>query len=147
MREAARVETHIAISGTFGQIAPKLRRSKRLYLGLRPSARDVLLYIGRRVHELSRARRLILTSAVLDDVYQRRLMRVNANAGRSYSIHTTGYVFDIARSYATPRQAQAFQYVLDRLEALHAIAWIREAEAIHIAVASKVSPALLRRVG
>jgi hypothetical protein len=140
--------THIAISGTCGQIAPKLRRSKRLYLGLRPPARDVLLYIGSRVHELSHSRRpLTLTSALRDDVYQRRLLRVNANAAHSYSIHTTGYAFDIARSYATPRQAEAFQYVLERLEALHVIAWIREPEAIHIAVASKVPPALLRRVG
>jgi hypothetical protein len=37
--------------------------------------------------------------------------------------------------------------VLERLEALGAIAYIREAAAIHIAVASKVSPELLRRVG
>jgi hypothetical protein len=80
-------------------------------------------------------------------VYQRKLMHVNANAARSYSLHTAGYAFDIARSYASPRQAEAFQYVLERLEALHVIAYIREADAIHIAAASKVSPELLRRVG
>jgi hypothetical protein len=62
-------------------------------------------------------------------------------------MHTTGFAFDIARSYTSPRQAAAFQFVLERLEALHVIAYIREAEAIHIAVASKVSPALLQRVG
>jgi hypothetical protein len=62
-------------------------------------------------------------------------------------MHTTGFAFDIARSYTSSRQAAAFEYVLERLEALHVIAYIREAEAIHIAVASKVSPELLRRVG
>jgi hypothetical protein len=61
---------------------------------------------------------------------------VNANAARTYSMHTTGYAFDIARAYASPRQARAFQFVLDRLSAVNAIAYIREAEAIHIAVAS-----------
>jgi hypothetical protein len=35
--------------------------------------------------------------------------------------------------------------VLDRLAALHAIAYIREAAAMHIAVASGVSLAVLRR--
>jgi hypothetical protein len=40
-----------------------------------------------------------------------------------------------------------FEYVLDRLEALHAIAYIPESAAMHIAVASTVSPELLRRFG
>jgi hypothetical protein len=64
------------------------------------------------------------------------LLRVNANAARSYSLHTTGYAFDIARAYGSRRQASAFQLVLDRLQAVNAIAYIREAAAIHIAVAS-----------
>jgi soluble lytic murein transglycosylase-like protein len=75
-------KTHIAISGTFGQMAPRLGRSKKLYLGLRPSARNVLLFIGKRVHELSGSRPLILTSAVRDDVYQRALTRVRRTRTR-----------------------------------------------------------------
>jgi hypothetical protein len=71
---------------------------------------------------------------------------VNANAARSYSMHTTGYAFDIARTYASVRQAAAFQFVLERLQAVDAIAYIREASAIHIAVASDAASklALLR---
>ncbi|MDX6473495.1 MAG: hypothetical protein QOK22_2311 [Gaiellaceae bacterium] len=138
--------THIAIGPYFAQMAHRLGRSQRLYRGLRPGARDVLLFIGTRVQQLSHARRpLILTSAVRDEKYQRLLMNVNANAARTYSIHTTGYAFDIARTYSSPRQAAAFQYVLDRLVALHAIAYIREAAAVHIAVASGVSLDVLRR--
>jgi hypothetical protein len=138
--------THIAIGPYFAQMAHRLGRSQRLYRGLRPEARNVLLYIGSRVQQLSHARRpLIVTSAVRDEVYQRVLMRVNANAARTYSIHTTGYAFDIARSYSSKRQAAAFEYVLNRLVALHAIAYIREAAAIHIAVASGVSLDVLRR--
>jgi hypothetical protein len=138
--------THIAIGPYFAQMAHRLGRSQRLYRALRPEARDVLLYIGSRVQQLSHARRpLILTSAVRDDVYQRVLMHVNVNAARTYSIHTTGYAFDIARTYSSKRQAAAFQYVLDRLAALHMIAYIREATAMHIAVASGVSLDVLRR--
>jgi hypothetical protein len=129
--------THIAIARSFGDQAHKLGRSRRLYRGLRPATLDVLLYIGRRVHELSGSRRpLILTSALRDNRYQRVLLRVNANAARTYSIHTTGYAFDIARAYGSSQQASAFQFVLDRLVAANAIAYIREAGAIHVAVAS-----------
>ena len=141
---------HVALAGSFAQEAHRLGRSRRLYRGLRPQALDVLLYIGRRVHALSAARRpLLLTSAVRDNRYQRVLMRVNANAARSYSIHTTGYAFDIARSYASTRQAAAFQFVLDRLQSVDAIAYIREAAAIHVAVASDAAAklALLRHAG
>jgi hypothetical protein len=56
-----------------------------------------------------------------------------------YSLHTTGYAFDVARSYASARQAAAFQFVLDRLTATGAIAYIRESTAIHVAVASNAA--------
>src|SRR3954447_23426476 len=135
--------THIAISGTLGAEARKLGRSRRLYRGLRPATLDVLLYIGRRVHELSGSRHsLILTSALRDNRYQRVLLRVNSNAARTYSIHTTGYAFDIARVYSSNAQAAAFQFVLDRLQSVNAIAYIREAAAIHIAVASDAAQKL-----
>jgi soluble lytic murein transglycosylase-like protein len=139
--------THIAVSGTLGQEARRLGRSRRLYRALRPAALDVLLYIGQEVHALSGARRpLVLTSAVRDDRYQRVLTSVNYNATHSYSMHTTGYAFDIAREYGSLREARAFQTVLDKLAAVDAIAYIREAEAMHIAVASDAARklALLR---
>jgi hypothetical protein len=129
--------THVVISRSMGEEAHKLGRSERLYRGLRPATLDVLLYIGKRVHALSGARRpLLVTSAVRDRRYQRVLLRVNATAARTYSLHTTGYAFDIARAYGSRRQAAAFQLVLDRLQAVNAIAYIRETAAIHIAVAS-----------
>jgi hypothetical protein len=129
--------THIAISAFMGEEAHKLGRSVRLYRGLRPATLDVLLYIGKRVHALSGSHRpLVVTSAVRDRRYQRVLLRVNANAARTYSLHTTGYAFDIARAYGSRRQAAAFQLVLDRLQAVNAIAYIREAAAIHVAVAA-----------
>jgi len=59
-------------------------------------------------------------------------------------VHTTGYAFDLARVYGGQRQAAALEHVLARLRALGVIAVIRESAAIHVAVASHVSPELLR---
>ena len=102
----------------------------------------MLLYIGQRVHELSGSRPLILTSAVRDLRYQRVLLRHNSMAARRYSLHTTGYAFDIARSYGSRREGAAFQFVLERLQALNLIAYIKEPAAIHIAVASHAAERL-----
>ena len=130
-------KTYIVVGPYLGQMAHRLHRSRRLYRALRPGALDVLLYIGKRVHQISGSKRpLMITSAVRDNRYQSRLRRVNENAARSYSMHTTGYAFDLARSYASLRQAAALQFVLDRLEALNLIAYIKEPTAIHIAVAA-----------
>lgn len=133
-------KTHLAISPFLGQMAHRVRHDRRIYRALRPGALSVLLYIGERVHELSGARQpLLITSAVRDLKYQNALKRVNENAARSYSLHTTGYAFDLARSYQNSRQAAALQFVLDRLEALNVIAYIKESEAIHVAVASNAA--------
>jgi hypothetical protein len=141
---------HLVLAPSFAQMAHRLGRSARLYRGLRPAALEVLLYIGDRVHRLSGARRpLVLTSAVRDVRYQGVLIRFNPNAARTYSLHTTGYAFDLARTYGSRRQAAALQFVLDRLQALNLIAYIKEPEAIHVAVASRAAhaAALLRRDG
>jgi len=135
-------KTHILVSGTMGQEAHRLGRSPRLYRALRPDTLAVLLYIGGRVHELSGSRPLVVTSGVRDLRYQRVLTRHNSMATHSYSMHTTGYAFDIARSYGSRQQRAAFQFALDRLEALNLIAYIREPDAIHIAVASHAAARL-----
>ncbi|MEA2422704.1 MAG: hypothetical protein QOF55_1803, partial [Thermoleophilaceae bacterium] len=49
-------------------------------------------------------------------------------------LHTTGYSFDILRSYRCRRQAVAFLFMLDRLTALNLIAWAVEPAAIHVTV-------------
>ena len=76
-----------------------------------------------------------MTSTVRDEAYQAALVRRNREATRNYSLHTTGWTFDVARTYATQRQALAFQFVLDRLQILDEIAWVREPGAIHVTAA------------
>ena len=59
-------------------------------------------------------------------------LRSNIEATRNYSLHTTGWAFDVLRRYSSRQQALAFQFVLDRLTALNLIAWVREPAAIHV---------------
>jgi hypothetical protein len=79
---------------------------------------------------------------VRDQSYQRLLVKSNIQATRQYSLHTTGFAFDILRRYKSSRQAQAFQFMLDRLRALDVIDYAVEPEAIHITVSDGAAPLL-----
>ena len=84
-----------------------------------PARAAVLEAIGAATKEhRAAARPLVVTSTVRDHRYQRVLAARNLEATRAFSLHTTGWAFDIARSYRTRAQALAFQFVLDRLTAL-----------------------------
>jgi Transglycosylase SLT domain len=48
-----------------------------------------------------------------------------------------GFAFDVRRRYASDTQAQAFQYMLDRLQALDLIAWARRGNLIHVTASSE----------
>jgi hypothetical protein len=106
------------------------------------------LYIGAQVRALSGQAPLIVTSTVRDGIYQTVLADRNPEATRRYSLHTTGWAFDILREYRSRRQALAFQFVLDRLRTLNVIAWVREARAIHVTVSrdAEMLLPLLQRV-
>jgi hypothetical protein len=120
-----------------GELAPELGQPTSLYRGLRAEALALLVYVGTRVRALSGATRpLEVTSTVRDDTYQQLLRSGNPEAAQGYSLHTTGYAFDIRRRYESGAQAQAFQFVLDDLTARNLIAWIREPGAIHVTVAA-----------
>jgi hypothetical protein len=87
---------------------------------------------------------LIVTSTVRDRAYQAVLAGRNPEATSAYSLHTTGFALDIRRAYRSRAQAAAFQYMLDRLQSLNVIAWVREPGAIHITVSSEARRLLLR---
>jgi Family of unknown function (DUF5715) len=131
------VRTGLARDPRMGELAPRIDSVPGLYRGLRPEALALALYIGAQTREYAGGQGpLIVTSTVRDEQYQRRLVRGNEAATRNYSLHTTGWAFDIARSYRSRRQALAFQFVLDRLQVLNVIAWVREPRAIHVTAAS-----------
>ena len=83
---------------------------------------------------------LIVTSAVRDRSYQKQLGRKNAEATDAYSLHTTGWSFDVLREYESDAQASAFQFVLDRLQALGVIDYAVEPSAIHVTVSGDAAP-------
>jgi hypothetical protein len=127
----------VRVDRRMGELAKRVHAKPALYHGLRREALATLAYIGSGVRGISqRTRPLRLTSTVRDAAYQRELVGVDVEATDGYSLHTTGYAFDIARDYADREQALAFQFMLDRLTALNLIAWVREPGAIHVTVAA-----------
>ena len=139
----AQLRAHgLRIDPRMGELARRLRQSPRLYRALRPAALSTLLTIGAGVRQIGGSGTLTVTSAVRDERYQRALVRRNAEATRGFSLHTTGWAFDVAREYAGRRQAMAFQFMLDRLTALNLIAWVREPAAIHVTVAPDAAAVL-----
>ena len=141
--------TGFAVDRTMGELALQLGQPKELYRGLRAEALALLVYLAGRVQEISHATQpLEVTSAVRDEAYQELLRGGNPEATQGYSLHTTGYAFDIRRRYESGAQAQAFQFVLDDLTARGLIAWIREPAAIHVTVAPEaedLAPIVLER--
>lgn len=128
--------THFAIHRRLGELAPELDGRRRDYAVLRPDALAVLEYVAAAVFDLSGTETpLRITSAVRDLEYQRLLVERNDQATSEYSLHTTGFAFDVLREYESDAQAASFQFVLERLGILGLIAWVREPDAIHITVA------------
>ena len=128
--------TGLARDPRMGELAERVGAVPGLYRGLRPQALALALYLGAQTREYSGGQGpLVVTSTVRDEQYQAWLARGNREATRNYSLHTTGWAFDVARRYRSQRQALAFQFVLDRLQVLDVIAWVREPGAIHVTVA------------
>jgi len=141
--------THfVSVDKRMGELAGRLGRRPTIYRALRPEALALLSYLGTGVEAMSGDAPLIVTSATRDRAYQRLLTDSNGEATRGYSLHTTGYAFDVLRSYRSRRQALAFQFWLDRLQTMNMIAWTREPNAVHVTVsdeARRLVPVLLRR--
>ena len=120
-----------------GELAQRLEREPRLYRGLRPEAFALAAYMARLTRQAGGGvSPLTVTSTVRDTEYQDVLAGRNPEATAGYSLHTTGYAFDVSRAYASRAQAQAFQFALDRLQSLNLIAWVREPAAIHVTAGS-----------
>ena len=123
----------LRIDPRMGELARRIGQSQRLYRALRPEALAMLEAIGSGTRAIAGAGSLTVTSTVRDDRYQRLLAAHDVEATHAYSLHTTGFAFDIARTYVSRAQALAFQFILAR----GLIAWVREPGAIHVTVASR----------
>lgn len=132
----------IAISPAMGELAGRLDAPRTRYRALRRGSLATLATIGAAVKELSGEKALVATSTVRDKEYQRLLQASNIEATRAYSLHTTGWSVDVSRNYVSARQAQMFQFVLTRMQALNLITWVREPTAIHLTASKETDDRL-----
>lgn len=122
----------VAVSPAMGELAGRLKTSRSRYRALRRGPLATLVTIGAAVRELTGGTKvLVATSTVRDLKYQKLLQGETIQATHAYSLHTSGWAVDIARNYASTKQAQMFQFVLTRMQALDLISWVKEPEAIH----------------
>jgi soluble lytic murein transglycosylase-like protein len=116
--------------------------------GLRPEALAMLLYLGAGVRGVSGGKgALTVTAALTDRGSDSRLAGVGEGLAERV-LHAQGWSFDISRRYGSPAQAAAFQFMLDRLQALDLIGWTRYPTTIHVTVSSaaaKLVPTMLRK--
>jgi Transglycosylase SLT domain len=114
--------------------------SVRSRAALRAEALALLYYLADRVHAIGHEKGpLTVGATVRDGVAQQALVARHAEKP-GYAVITTGYSFDVERRYASQAQAEAFQAMLDRLQALDVIAWERRPDVIHITVSSYAKP-------
>ncbi|HYH61105.1 MAG TPA: transglycosylase SLT domain-containing protein [Solirubrobacterales bacterium] len=123
------------LAGQAGELADELDQEPELYRVLRPEALAALIYLAGKVEAVSGASEpLTVTSLSRDQEYQDLLVGINSEATSEYSLHTTGWSFDIRRKYANDKQARAFQFALDRLRAHSILDYAYEPAAIHVTV-------------
>ena len=123
------------VTAQAGELANELGADPELYRALRPEALAALIYLATKVRAISgESRPLKVTSAARDQSYQDLLVGVNPEATQEYSLHTTGWSFDIRRDYGSDEQAEAFQFALDRLRAHAILDYAYEPAAIHVTV-------------
>jgi soluble lytic murein transglycosylase-like protein len=125
---------------SMGRLARRFGEPARLYRGLRPPALDLLVELAARVRALSG------TSAPLEVAGTVTDKRYAATIGDAPVLSSAGWTFQIARSYASGAQAEAFQAMLDRLQALDLIAWTRTPETIDVTVASDAGKVIVNGV-
>jgi hypothetical protein len=130
---------------TAGKIRPLPSEPARLGLeaarpdaGLQPAALALAAWMGERVRAITRGEAPLTVTRTTDDrASDEALSRRERHAKGGFSLHTTGFAFDVERTYPDPVQADAFQYALDRLQALNLIAWFRQPKVIHITASAE----------
>jgi hypothetical protein len=120
------------------RLGPRIRRlggDPAAYRALRPRALRLLRYLAADVYELSNDERpLTVTRVAYDESAGAALTPRDLESETHPSLHATGFAFDVRRRYGSGDQAQAFQWTLERLEALGVIAWQRGKGVIHVTV-------------
>jgi hypothetical protein len=132
---------HYRIDPRLGRLVAGLGADPAAYRTLRPRALRLLGYLAEEVYELSKeARPLTVTRTAYDEASGAVLTPPDLARGEGHSsLHSTGFSFDVRRRYGSGSQAEAFQWTLERLEALGLIAWTRGKSVIHIVVSPRAN--------
>ena len=129
---------HFAIDPQLERVAARLGEDPNTYVALRPRAARLLMYLTRKVYELSGEQRpLAVIRATYDADNAAPLTPRDPGAAADAGVHATGFAFDIRRRYGSGAQAAAFQWTLERLETLGLIAWTRGRSVIHLVVSPR----------
>ena len=129
---------HFAIDPRLERDAARLGEDPNTYLALRPRSARLLAYLAGKVYKLSGEQRpLAVTRATYDEESAATLTPRDPGAAADAGVHATGFAFDIRRRYGSGSQAAAFQWTLERLEALGLIAWTRGRSVIHLVVSPR----------
>jgi hypothetical protein len=91
-----------------------------LFWGLRPRAFELAVYMARGVRQVAGTKAPLTATRLVTTTVE------------GHGLHPTGFAFDVRRRYRSGAQAEAFQYMLDRLQALNLIAWTRDSRSIHL---------------
>jgi hypothetical protein len=132
--------SHFAIDPQLERVAARLAENPSVYMALRPRAARLLAYLSAKVYELSgETRPLTITRATYDEEAAATLTPHDPDVAAHVGAHATGFAFDIRRRYGSGGQAAAFQWTLERLEALGLIAWTRGQSVIHLVVSPRAN--------
>jgi hypothetical protein len=134
------VRERLAVDPSLGRVTAGLAADPAVYRALHPKALGVLRYMARRVFELGKSERpLTITRAAYDEASGPVLTPPDLDKATHASVHATGYSFDVRRRYESGAQAQAFQWTLERLQALGLITWTRGRAVIHVTVSPRAA--------
>lgn len=126
---------HFRVDPRLDRVTAQLGADPVAYRALRPRALRFLRYLATQVYNISGDERpLTVTRAAYDEAAGAALTPPDLETETHSSLHATGYAFDVRRRYGSGGQAQAFQWTLERLQALGLIAWARGQAVIHITV-------------
>ena len=124
----------VTIGAELGSLARNLDRPASLYRAVRPAAAQALRYLTTGVAAIAPGGApLTVTGAVRDRRYDNRLEGGPDGGGSQPArMHASGFAVDLARRYGSHAQAEAVQFMLDRLTAMNVIAWARLPRNLHI---------------
>ena len=133
-------DSHYTIDPALERATRPLGNEGAGYRTLRPRALRLLRYLASTVYEISGERRpLAVTRATYDEAVGSTLTPPDPGAREHAGVHAGGYAFDVRRRYGSGAQAQAFQWALERLQALGLITWARGRAVIHVVVSPRAS--------